>query len=57
MHTLEQQVKVSSSKRTSMPKLEWPSGSTVRFAAILAALLALLLWLGQHILQAGLAVR
>ncbi len=54
---LEQQIKALCGKRTNMPRLDAPSGPTLRLAAILVALVALLLWLAQHILQAGLPVR
>ncbi len=54
---VEQQIKALSRKRTDMCGLDATPGSTLRLGAILVALVALLLWLAQHILQAGLPVR
>lgn len=56
MTTLVEQIRALSGKRTNVPKIEVPPGSSFRLAAILAALVAVLLWAAQHVLQAGLPV-
>jgi hypothetical protein len=48
---------MSPGKRVYVPKFEFPSGSTLRFAALLLGLGVLLLWLAQRIFEAGLPVR
>ncbi len=50
-------MKLALDKRTSTPKTDLASRTTVRLAAVVVGLGFLLVWAAQHILQAGLPVR
>ncbi len=57
MNMLDQRMKFALQKRTSTPKNHPPLRNPFWLAAVVVALGFLLVWVAQHILQAGLAVR